>query len=86
MFRFVKSYKLFHVRPPLEILRNSSKPFSEAAIGGVPQKVFFKHFKIFTEKHLYWAISPVTLLKHGLKRDSKKDVSCDHQEICNNTY
>ena len=35
-FRLVKSYKSFHVRPPLEILRNSSKPFSEAATGGVP--------------------------------------------------
>ena len=81
---------MFHVRPPLEILRNSSKPFSEAAIGGVPQKVFFKHFKIFTGKHLYWglfliklqAISPVTSSKHGLKRDSKTDVSCDYHEIC----
>ena len=54
MFRLIKSYKSFHVRPPLEILRNSSKPFSEAATGGVPQKVFFKHFKIFTGKHLCW--------------------------------
>ena len=34
-FRLVKSYKSFHVRHPLEILRDSSKPFSEAATGGV---------------------------------------------------
>ena len=56
-FRLVKSCKLFRVKQPLEILRNSSKPFSEAATGGVPQKVFFfKHFKIFTGKHLCWGL------------------------------
>ena len=56
MFRLVKSNKLFHVRLPLEILRNSSKPFPEAATGGVPQKGFCKHFKIFTGKHLCWGL------------------------------
>ena len=30
-FRLVKSYKLFRVGPPLEILRNSSNQFSETA-------------------------------------------------------
>ena len=34
-FRLVKSYKSFYVRLPLEILRNSLKPFSGAATGGV---------------------------------------------------
>ena len=39
--QFTRSDKLnhtksFHVRPPLEIVRNSSKSFSEAATGGVP--------------------------------------------------
>ena len=47
---------MFRVRPPLEILRNSLKPFSEAATGGAPQKVFFKHFKVFTGKHLCWGL------------------------------
>ena len=44
------------ILPLVEILRNSSKPFSEAATGGIPQKVFFKYFKIFTGKHLYWGL------------------------------
>ena len=86
MFKLVKSYKSFRVKPPLEILRTSSKLFLEADTGVVPQKVFFKHFKIFTGKQLCWglfltklqAISPETLLKHGLKRDSKTDISCDY--------
>ena len=56
MFRLVKSNKLFHVRLPLEILRNSSKPFPEAATGGIPQKCFCKHFKMFTGKCLCWGL------------------------------
>ena len=55
-FRLVKSYKSFRIRLPLEILRNFSKPFSEAATGGVPQNVFFKHFKIFSGKQLFWGL------------------------------
>ena len=47
-FRLVKSYKPFHVRPPLQILRNSSKLFSEAAT-----EVFHKKL---TGKHLCWGL------------------------------
>ena len=93
MFRLVKSNKLFHVRLPLEILRNSSKPFPEAATGGVPQKGFCKHFKIFTGKHLCWGLffnkvaghQPCKFIKARLKRDSNIDISCGDQEIYNNT-
>ena len=93
MFRLIKSYKSFHVRPPLEILRNSSKPFSEAATGGVHKKFFLNIWRYSQESNCVGvsfliklqAISPVTLLKHGLKRDSNTDISCDYREIYNNT-
>ena len=92
-FRLVKSYKLFRVRPPLEFLKILQKPFSEAATGGVPQKVFFKHFNIFTGKHLCWGLffnkvaghQPCDFIKTWILRDSRTDISCDYWEIYYNT-
>ena len=89
-FRLVKSYKSFHVRLPLEILQNHSQK--------QPPEVFHKKFFSNILRHSQentcvgvsfliklQAISPVTLLKHGLKRDSNTDISCDYREIYNNT-
>ena len=89
-FRLVKSYKSFHVRLSLEILQNHSQK--------QPPEVFHKKFFSNILRHSQentcvgvsfliklQAISPVTLLKHGLKRDSNTDISCDYREIYNNT-
>ena len=78
---------MFRVRPPLEILRNSLKPFSEAATGGAPQKVFFKHFKVFTRKHLCWGLFFNKIAGHQScnfiktwikKKEAQKHISCDY--------
>ena len=52
----VQISEIIKIVPCKTTFRNSSKPFSEAATGGVPEKAFFKHFKIFTGKRLCWGI------------------------------
>ena len=93
-FRLVKSYKLFSVRPPLEILRNFQKNHFQKQPPEVFHKKFFSNILRYSQENTcvgvsflikLQAISPVTLLKHGLKRDSNTDISCDYREIYNNT-
>ena len=93
-FRLVKSYKSFRIRLPLEILRNFSKPFSEAATGGVPQNVFFKHFKIFSGKQLCWGLffnkvaghQSCNFIKTWIKKRPQNSYFLWYREIYNNTY
>ena len=54
--RLVESYKLFRVRPPLEILRNPATIFRSNHPRCSIKKAFLKHFVIFTGKHLFWGL------------------------------
>ena len=55
-FRLIESYKSFHVKSPLEILRNSSTIFRNSHRRRSIKKAFLKDFVIFTGKHLCWGL------------------------------
>ena len=89
-FISVKSYKLF-LQKLLEIAQNHSQKQPPE----VSHKRFFSNILRYSQENIcvgvsfsitLQAISPVTLLKHGLNRDSKTDIFCDYREIYNNTY
>ena len=93
-FRLIKSCKLFHVRPPLEILRNVQKNHFQKQPPEVFHKKFFSNILRYLQENTCVGISILlklqansllTLIKHWLKRDFKTDISCDYREIYNNT-
>ena len=72
----------------LEIFQNHSQKQSPEVF----HKKFFSNISRYSQEKTcvgvsflikLQAISPVTLLKHGFKRDSKTDICCDYRETPN---
>ena len=89
-FRLVKSYKLFRVGPPLEILQNHSQK--------QPPELFHKKFfsnilRYSQEKTCVGGLvfnkvaghQSCSFIKTQIKRHSKTGIPCDYRKIYNNT-